>query len=201
MKFKHGILLCVFIMLAGLFIFWQPASAGRGTIYTTEPRTLEFGKQGLHISSVPYHVRLVEIEKIKPPLAAKYTLGVDIAYRGPALDITFMNEKEAPITPNGILASVYFNISEPEVRMWTEGGSNEIAIWYYNKESEEWQMCPTRRIAEKINNGKYDRLACFVMGNGIYVLGKMEFDPVFPLWFKPYDKGVQNNNLMVVQDY
>ncbi len=201
MKSNTGKFICAFILLIGIIIFWQPAFAGQGTIYTTEPRTLKFGKQGLHISSIPYHIRLVEIEKLEPPLPVQYTRGVEMAYRGPGFDITFMDEKEIPIHPTGTLASVYFNVSEPELKMWDEGGSNEIAIWYFNKKSEEWQMCPTFLIAEKTNNGKYDRLACYIIGNGVYVLGKMSFDPVFPLWFKPFDLEARNQNRKVIQDY
>jgi len=44
-------------------------------------------------------------------------------------------------------------------------------------------------VPEKLDNGKYDRLTCYTNQNGIYILGKMEFDPFFPLWFKPFDKG------------
>jgi hypothetical protein len=187
MRTKLGIVTIVAVILIGLFIYLQPVSAAP-RLYTAEPRTIELGKQGLFISNLPVKIKFVEIEKIRPPLLPKYTIGVDIAYRGPALDINFMNENFATLQPTPTLSSVYFNISEPEVKFWEEGGINEIAIWYYSKKSEKWQYCPTRFVAEKLNNGKYDRLACFVMGNGIYLLGKMEIDPMFSEWFRPHTK-------------
>lgn len=176
------------VLLAGLFLFWQPVSANEDGIYSTEPRTIELGKQGLFISNLPTRAEYVRLERVRPPLKYKYTLGVDIAYRGPGLEVTFLNEYKSTVIPTPTLSSVYFNISEPEVRMWEEGGSSEIAIWYYSKKSKRWQLCPTRFVPEKLNNGKYDRLACLVMGNGIYILGKMEFDPSFTEWFRPHDK-------------
>jgi len=187
MKTRVGVAVLISVVLAGLFIFSKPVSAAP-RLYTAEPRTIEVGKQGLFISNLPAKIRFVEIEKLTPPLRPKYTIGVDIAYRGPVLDITFLNENLADLQPTPTLTSVYFNISEPEVKLWEEGGINEIAIWYYSKKSEKWQYCPTRFVPEKLNNGKYDRLACMVMGNGIYMLGKMEFDKMFPEWFRPHTK-------------
>lgn len=72
--------------------------------------------------------------------------------------------------------------------MWDTGGADAIAIWHYNDEDKQWESCPTYYVPEKLANGKYDRLTCYISQNGIYILGKMEFDPVFPEWFKPYDK-------------
>lgn len=177
----------VSVVVVGLFFVSQPVSA-LPRLYTADPRTIELGKQGLFISNLPAKIKFIEIEKVRPPLRPKYTIGVDIAYRGPALDINFVNENFATLQPSPTLTSVYFNISEPEVKLWEEGGVDEIAIWYYNKKSEKWQYCPTRFVSEKLDNGKYDRLACFVMGNGIYLLGKMEIDKMFPEWYRPYNK-------------
>jgi hypothetical protein len=187
MKPSLAITAFISIILAGLFLFWQPVLANQDGIYPTDPGTIELGKQGIFISNLPARVEYVELERIRPPLKYKYTLGVDIAYRGPGLEVTFLNKNKASITPTPTLTSVYFNIGEPEVKLWEEGGSSEIAIWYYSKKSEKWQPCYTRFVSEKVNNGKYDRLACLVMGNGIYILGKMEFDPGFTEWFRPYD--------------
>ncbi len=202
MKSRTAISLFGILLIFVTLISWQSAKASQKILVPTDgTKTIKLGKQGLFLSNLPTNVRFVEIERIKPPLRPAYTHNVEIAYRGPALDITFLNENLAAVSPLATLSSVYFNLSEPEVGMWTEGGVNNIAIWFYNKKSEEWRMCPPRLIAEKLNNGKYDRLACFVMGNGIYVLGKMEFDPFFPLWFKPHDKSVPNSKLNFVQEY
>jgi len=189
MKLKPFLLIFVFLLLLGGFALWQSVSAAESEkqvypVYWSE--TINLGKQGLFIDTAPASIQYVEIEKVRPPLKPKYTMGEEISYRGPVLDVTFLNEYMAPIyTP--ILASVYFNVSEAEVRMWEEGGFDAIGIWYYNKKADTWQPCYTRFVPEKLNNGKYDRLACIVMGNGFYLLGKMEHDPVFPLWFKPYE--------------
>jgi len=185
MKRKFGMVLLLAAVFCGSFLNWQPSLAAEGRVYPTYgPRTINLGKQGLFLSNPPQNTAFVEITKIDPPLRAEYTFGVDISYRGPALEINFMNKYMGVVTPGATLSSVYFNVSEPEVKLWEEGGSEEIAIWYYNIKTEEWLSCPTRFIDERSNNGKYDRLACFIMGNGIYVLGKMAFDKTFPLWFK-----------------
>ncbi len=188
-KFFLGFSIVFAILM--IFVVWQPVFAARKSVFKAKPGTIEIGKQGLFLSNIPYKISYVEINKIKPPLAPRYSMGIDIAYRGPVLEVTFLNDKKAPIDPSGITASVYFNVSDPEVRLWNEGGIDEIAIWYYNESAKNWQMCPSRLIHEKLNNGKYDRMTCMVMGNGIYMLGKMEFDPVFPLWFKSFDSSNQ----------
>ena len=190
MKRKSLAILILPLLLAGLFVLWQPATAAETEkqvypVYWGE--TINLGKQGLFIDTAPSSIQFVEIGKIRPPLRPKYTMGEEIAYRGPVLDVTFLNGNMAPLNNVQILASVYFNVSEPEVRLWEEGGFDAIGIWYYNKNADTWQPCYTRFVPEKLNNGKYDRLACIVMGSGFYLLGKMEHDPVFPLWFKPHD--------------
>ena len=177
-------------MLLGLYVLGltEPANAQEKQIYPVYwGETIGLGKQGLFIDTAPAVIQYVEIEKIRPPLKQQYLLNVEkVAYRGPILDVTFLSKTMAPIyTP--ILASVYFNVSEPEVRIWEEGGFDAIGIWYYNKNTAAWQPCYTRFVPEKLNNGKYNRLACIVMGNGLYMLGTMKHDPVFPLRFKPYD--------------
>lgn len=186
MKSRVVKVVLVAVVFVGLFIYWQPVSANQDGIYPADPGTIELGKQGLFIKNLPSKIEYVEIERIRS-LKYKYTIDVEITFRGPGLEITFLNKYKSVDTPVPTQTSVYFNISEPEVKLWEEGGSNEIGILYYNKKSEEWLPCYTRFIPEKLNNGKYDRLACMVMGNGIYILGKMEFDPSFTEWFRPYD--------------
>jgi len=202
MKRRIKIVIVGAIMLVGMLFSWQSVTAEEKILVPTDgTKTIKLGKQGLFLSNLPTAVRFVEIEKLTPPLRPIYTLGIDIAYRGPVLDINFIDAKLKPIIPTPTLTSVYFNLSEPEVEMWNSGGVNKIAIWYFNKKAEEWQLCHPRLIPEKLDNGKYDRLACFVMGNGIYLLGKMELDPVFPLWFKTQDDDKQENNPKVNQNY
>ena len=162
-------------------------------LFRAKTGTFEFGKQGLVVNSVPDQVKYVSFLTVQPPLPARYRLGVEIAYRGPVVDVSFLNEKKAPIDSADINAQVYFNISSPEKRMWDEGGPDAIAIWHYNTEDSQWEMCPTFYVPEKLDNGKYDRLTCYATQNGIYILGKMEFDPFFPEWFKTYDKEITNN--------
>jgi hypothetical protein len=156
------------------------------------PQTIILGKQGVFVSNPPSNAEFIEIERHHPPIPAKFTFDIDLAYRGPALEINFRDKNKRIVTPGATLTSVYFNVSAPEVRIWEEGGPDEIAIWYYNINSKEWRMCPTRFVPEMQNNGKYDRLACNIMGNGYYVLGKMAFDPFFPLWFKVQGLELEN---------
>jgi hypothetical protein len=202
MKHKFLQILVIIFLVGNLFFLLQPASAAEGDIYPVYgPRTINLGKQGVFLSNPPVNTNFIKIEKIKPPLRPRYTFGVDISYRGQILEITFLNSNFTEVrNPAATLSSVYFNISKPEVRMWEEGGPDAIAILYYNKRSEEWRMCPTRFVPEKLNNGKYDRLACLMMGNGFYVLGKMEVDKNFPLWFRLQGEELVRQNQMI-QDY
>ena len=194
---KYDRLAC-FIMGNGVYVLGKVEAEKIDNVYSIDrSRTINLGKQGLFISNPPPNVNFVKIERIQPPLPAKFTFGVDFAYRGPALEITFLNANNAVVKPGATLTSVYFNISEPEVKMWDVGGSDEIAIWYYNESSDEWQICSTRFLSEMQNNQLYDRLACFVMGNGFYVLGKMDIDPVFPLWFKLQGQELERRNRMI----
>ncbi len=185
-----------FVSLVALLmalVVWLPASAAQGKIFPAKVGIIESGKQGLVLSNVPNKLKYVAFETLKPPLPARYSQGVDIAYRGPAVDITFLDGKKEAINYSGATAQVYFNIGVPEKNMWDAAGTDALAIWHYNDDAKLWEMCPTVLVEEKKDNGKYDRLACFVFQNGIYMLGKMEFDPVFPLWFKPHDKGDPNS--------
>ena len=198
---KRKFLLIVFFLVGIIIFSWQTVTAAEKVLVPTDgAKTVKLGKQGLFILNTPTHVRFVEIEKLTPPLRPIYIHNVDLSYRGAALDITFLNSRLVAISPLPTQTSVYFNVSEPEVKLWQEGGVSEIGIWYYNKKSEEWRLCHPRLIPEREKNGKYDRLACFVMGNGIYVLGKMEKDPMFPLWFKLQNEG-DVKGLMRIKDY
>ena len=188
---KRILVISSVVVLALLVAFgsWLPAAAAQSGLFPAKVGTIESGKQGLVLSNVPGKVSFVAFETMNPPLPARYLQGVDIAYRGPAVEIAFLNAKKEAINYSGATAQVYFNISVPEKNMWDAAGADALAIWHYNEDTRQWEMVPTVLVEEKSNNGKYDRLAGFVFQNGIYMLGKMEFDPVFPLWFKPYDKG------------
>jgi len=177
------------VALLTIFVSWLPAHAAQNNIFPAKVGTIESGKQGLVLSSVPSKVGYIAFDPVNPPLPARYTQGVEIAYRGPTVEVSFLNAKKEIINYSGATAQVFFNISVPEKNMWDQGGSDALAIWHYNEDARQWEMCPTILVQEKANNGKYDRLACFVFQNGIYMLGKLSFDPVFPLWFKPYDVG------------
>jgi hypothetical protein len=181
------------VALIAILASWLPANAAQSNIYPAKVGTIESGKQGLVLSNVPERVKYVAFDLVKPPLPPRYLQGVDIAYRGPTVEISFLNNKKEIINYSGATAQVFFNISVPEKNMWDQGGSDALAIWHYNEDARQWEMCPTVLVEEKANNGKYDRLACFVFQNGIYLLGKLSFDPVFPLWFKPYDVGDPNS--------
>jgi len=193
---KRVLILVGFVAaIAFLFSFsaWLPAAAAQVGLYPAKLGTIEAGKQGLVLSNVPAKVQYVSFEKVNPPLPARYLQGVDVAYRGPAVEITFLNEKKETIKYSGATAQVYFNISVPEKNMWDAGGTDQLAIWHYNEDTRQWEMISTVLVEEKSNNGKYDRLAGFVFQNGVYMLGKLSFDPIFPLWFKPYDIGDPNS--------
>ncbi|HBY06519.1 MAG TPA: hypothetical protein DEH22_01515 [Chloroflexi bacterium] len=181
------------VALLAIFASWLPADAAQNTLYPAKLGTILSGKQGVVLSSIPNKVKYVAFDTVTPPLPARYLQGVEIAYRGPTVEISFLNNKQEAINYSGATAQVFFNISVPEKNMWDQGGTDALAIWHYNEDARQWEMSPTVLVAEKSNNGQYDRLAAFVFQNGIYMLGKMSFDPVFPLWFKPYNVGDPNN--------
>jgi hypothetical protein len=197
--FQNGIYMLGKLSFDPVFPLWfkpydvgDPSSTGpkilQSEFFSAKEGTFEFGKQGVVLNTVPDSVRYVSFYKVKPPLPARFQQGVDIAYRGPVVDLTFMNGKKEAVESEDLKAQVYFNISTPEKRMWDEGGASAIAIWHYNDEEKAWEMCPTIYNPEKLDNGKYDRLTCYTSRNGIYILGTMEFDPFFPLWFRTFDQ-------------
>jgi hypothetical protein len=198
--FQNGIYMLGKLRFDPVFPLWfklynvgDPSGTGpvllQSEFFSAKAGTFAFGKQGVVLNTVPDAVDYVSFYKVQPPLPGRFHQGTDIAYRGPIVDLTFMNYKKEAVESGELNAQVYFNISDPEKRIWDQGGPDAIAIWHYNAEEQNWEMCPTFFVPEKLNNGKYDRLTCYTTRNGIYILGKMEFDPFFPLWFKPYDKG------------
>ncbi len=186
------------VILAGLAA-WQPAQA-EPVLFLAQQGTLEVGKQGLFLNNVPFGAHFVEVNVIQPPIAARYHIGVEIAYRAPVLNIEFQNLRGAPVNPFGTQTYVYFNIAGPERKLWDESGVNEIAIWYFDEKEDAWQLCNTLLVEEKQDNGKYDRLACLLMGNGHYMLGKLEFDPIFRELYRPFDKSDTQAGLLTLID-
>jgi len=180
-------------LLIAVFSTWLPVNAAQGGLFPAKVGTIEAGKQGLVLSNVPNRVRYITFETLSPPLPARYLQGVDIAYRGPTVELSFLDANKETINYSGATAQVYFNISVPEKNMWDAAGTDALAIWHYDEDARQWEMCSTVLVAEKANNDKYDRLACFVFQNGIYMLGKLQFDPFFPEWFKPYNVGDPNS--------
>jgi hypothetical protein len=198
--FQNGIYMLGKLNFDPVFPLWfklynvgDPSSTGpvllQSEFFSAKAGTFEFGKQGVVLNTIPDGVRYVSFYKVQPPLPPRFHQGIDITYRGPVVDITFMDAKKEAVESSELNAQVYFNISTPEVKIWDEGNPNMMAIWHFNSEEQKWEMCPTFYVPERLDNGKYDRLTCYIQQNGIYILGKMESDPFFPLWFKPYDKG------------
>ena len=151
--------LVIFVALVVILLTWIPASAAQRSLFPAKVGTIVSGKQGLVLSNVPNKVQYVAFDRLNQSLPSRYHIGVDIAYRGPTVEISFMNAKKEIVNYSGATAQVFFNISVPEKNMWDAGGTDALAIWHYNEDARQWEMCPTVLVEEKKNNGKYDRLA------------------------------------------
>ena len=89
-------LVIVFALIA-VFSTWLPADAAQGSLFPAKVGTIEAGKQGLVLSNVPNKVKYVSFETIAAPLPARYHQGVEIAYRGPTVEVTFLDSQKESI--------------------------------------------------------------------------------------------------------
>lgn len=181
--FSTGLVLVMAVLIA-LGATWQPAAAGRLQRFRlVKGDTIEIGKQGLAISNIPYGVSQVLIGPAEKPLPPRFNHKLDISYRAPVMEVRFLNDKAGTVDKISAQVYVFFNIGKSEVRLWEQGGTSEIAIWYYNERSGGWEYCPTFFVNENLDNGGYDRLTCLARGSGYYALGQVDFDPES---FNPY---------------
>lgn len=181
--FSSG-LIFLMVALIALGACWQPAAAGRLQRFRlVKGDTLELGKQGLAVSNIPHGVSHVLLGPAEKPLPPRFNHKLDIDYRAPVMEVRFLNENGGTIRKIEAQVYVFFNIGKSEVRLWDQGGTDEIAIWYYNERNAGWQYCPTFFVNENLDNGGFDRLACLAPGSGYYALGQVGFDPES---FNPY---------------
>jgi hypothetical protein len=200
-QFPSVVVFFSLFLLIGFFPSRQPFREDDQFRFPARRSTYIVGKQGISVIDPPEDAIFLLVERIRPPLKPRFIRGLEIAYRGPVLDIEYVDGDGDPVKSR-TLTHVYFNVGEPEVKLWQEGGTGNIAIWFNGGDENNWRLCPTFLVEEKMSNGQYDRLACIFMGNGKYLLGKLERDPMFPLLFKRHDHDVLNKqNLMRSQIY
>ncbi len=166
--------LAVLSLMAGAALLWQPVFAKSLSSYPAKVGTLELGKQGLHLSNVPLGARTVYAGLNSGPLEPRLYHEVDLRHRRPAIEMTFLNAKGEEVYPGSSLVYVYFNLSRLERKLWDEGGKDSIAIWYFNEAASRWVQCAT--FLTNVNyTTPFGRLACLNAGNGVYVLGDIDF--------------------------
>jgi hypothetical protein len=181
--FSTSLILALALLIA-LGAIVQPAAAGRLSRFRLEKGgTIELGKQGLAVSNIPHGVSHVLAGPAEKPLPPRFNHKLDISYRAPVMEVRFLNQNGGTIDNISAQVYVFFNIGKSEVRLWEQGGTAEIAIWYYDERSGGWEYCPTHFVNENLHNGGYDRLTCLAPGSGYYALGQVDFDPES---FNPY---------------
>jgi hypothetical protein len=150
---------------------WQPAAARTDTYALVAGETIDFGRQGLAVSNIPIGVSQVYMDTVGRQQLPRLKREIDIKYRLPALAVRFLNEHGGIVEDINALVYVFFNITKAERAAWFMGGMNDIAIWYVNEETLQWEICPTMFV----NDGTSDRLACLAPGSGYYVLSRGDF--------------------------
>jgi hypothetical protein len=181
--FTTGIVLAMVLMVA-LGAVWQPAAAGRLRRFRIEEgKTIGIGKQGIAVTNIPRGVTHVLAGPAEKPLPPRFNHKVDLSYRGPVMEVHFLNENGGNVKKISAQVYVFFDIGKAEVRLWEQGGVDEIAIWYYNESNGGWEYCPTFFVNENLDNGGYDRLTCLAPGSGYYALGHSDFNIEI---FNPY---------------
>ena len=172
----------VFVMtvLTALGGFWQPAAAKSRVVFLVEGQTIGMGGQGLHVTNRPLCVSQVYLDNVGTdlPPSLKHELDrqkIDMRYRAPAMEVRFLDAKGGEVEQIEALVYVYFSIGRAERDLWHKSGMEEIAIWFANEETGDWEMCPTYFVRQSRRNGTVGRLACLAPGSGYYVLGQGDF--------------------------
>ena len=180
--FTNGLVLVLAILIA-LGAAWQPAMAkDRLKWYRLEENSfIQVGKQALSVTNIPLGVSSVLIGPAEKPLPPRFYHKVDIEHRPPALEVHFLNRTGGNVDRIQALVYVNFSIGIAEQRLWWEGGTDNIAIWYLNERVGSWEYCPTRYVESE--GGGFPQLSCLAPGSGYYVLGQGEFDTEI---FNPY---------------
>ena len=82
MRINKGLMigLVTFMALVAVFVRWLPANAGQGDLFPARVGTIESGKQGLVLSSVPAKVAYIAFNTVNPPLPARYFCETTFAY-------------------------------------------------------------------------------------------------------------------------
>ncbi|GAB4579465.1 MAG: hypothetical protein Fur0022_22030 [Anaerolineales bacterium] len=177
--------LTVLLALSGV---WQSAAAKSiGTFRLEMGETIDVGKQGLHVTNIPTGVSHVFLDTVKgESLPPRFNHDVNIDYRAPVLEVRFLTEQGGEVRNISAQVYVYFNIGKVERALWEAGGMDNIAIWFANETTGQWEMCFTYFVDESLDNGKYDRLSCLAPGSGYYVLGQVNFDREAYYKYTPY---------------
>lgn len=170
----------VITVLIALGGFWQPAAAKSRFVFLVEGQTIGMGGQGLHVTNIPLGVSQVYLDNVgtELPPQLKHELDrqkIDMRYRAPAMEVRFLDAKGGEVEQIEALVYVYFSIGRAERDLWHKSGMEEIAIWFANEETGDWEMCPTYFVRQNRWNGTVGRLACLAPGSGYYVIGQGDF--------------------------
>lgn len=162
----------VLIALGG---FWQPAAA-KSLIYPlVEDQTIGLGGRGLHVTNIPRGISHVYLDSVGRNVPPRFNPKIDMKYRAPAMEVRFLDAKGGEVLKVDALVYVYFNISRVERELWLKSGMDEIAIWFANEETGNWEICPTYSVHQSRMNKTVGRLACLAPGSGYYVLAQGDF--------------------------
>lgn len=173
-------LLLVMTILITLGGFWLPVAA-KSRIYRLEAgQTIGLGTRGMHVTNIPVGVTHVYLDNVGRNLPSRFVYKMDMQYRAPAMEVRFLDAKGGEVGQINAVVYVYFNIARAERDLWLKSGMEEIAIWFANDQTGNWELCPTYFVHQRGAHGMVGRLACLARGSGYYVLAQGDFSKYAP---------------------
>jgi hypothetical protein len=171
----NSLLTKLFLLGVIVLSLWQPVSAKSNIYRLQEGQTIELGRLGMSVTNIPYGVSQVSLEKVGRTLPSQLKPRVGVNNRSPALVVRFLSKKGNEVDRISALVYVFFNIGKSERDLWLKNGMETIAIWYVNRVSGSWEICPTFFVNNRQGDASAGRLACRAPGSGAYVLGQGDF--------------------------
>jgi hypothetical protein len=173
MNTPKKLLISLYLAMIALLVMgglWQPAAARSGTYPLEKGQTIGLGRQGLYISNIPLGVTQVQAENIGTELPPQLSYTLRMPYRAPAMAVRFADARGNLVSRIDALVYVYFDLARAEASHWSEGGMENIAIWYASLETGEWEACHSYYVKKGDGVRTHGRLVCLAPGSGYYLL-------------------------------
>jgi hypothetical protein len=171
---------CAIIVLIPFSGYWHPASAGMRNFPLIKGETIGLGRQGLSVTNIPLGVTQAYLNNLSTQSIPYFAQKPKMMLRTPALEVRFLDKSESVVPEIEALVYVYFGLTRAERELWEQSGMDEIAIWFANTQTNQWEMCPTFSVHQSTPDQVYGRLGCLAPGTGYYVLAQGDFGSSLP---------------------